>query len=203
MDIFKQMLRHRSQHARPQRQRDAGNERFRDLYQRHADREELAQGRQRAGLHAERRDDVRRFCRTGVLRRRDVRSIRLWPFAGPDRHQRLDQHYFAAYGRPRRHEHISAPPDLRRGAHRKRMVCEHVAATGDTAGAADVSAVSELSRPDVLGSESGSQHGPDRDSAGRNVALEPSDRNQCDRRERQYGCKRDRGASIDRLHRHL
>ena len=47
--------------------------------------------RQRAGLHAERRNHDRRFCRPGVLRRRDVRSIRLWPFAGFDWHQRLDQ----------------------------------------------------------------------------------------------------------------
>ena len=69
-------------------------------------------------------------------------------------------------------------------------------------GAADVSAVSELSRPDVLGSEPGRQHGPDRRlrrperrSSSLQIVINAIDV------ERQYGCERDRGASSDRLHR--
>ncbi len=138
------------------------------------------------------------FVGTRVLRRRDVRSVRLWPFAGFDWHHRLDQHDAATYERPRGREHFGAPGDLRRGAHRKRMVCEHVAAAGDTAGAADVSAVPELPRHDVLGSEPGRQHEPDGDAAGRNYSVESSSRNQRGRRQRQHGCERDpRAQSTD------
>ena len=89
-------------------------------------------------------------------------------------------------------QHITVPAgaktfgpsaDLRPGDQWRRVVCEPVIAAGDTARAADVPAVPELSRNDVLRSEPGRQRGSDRHSARGNFAVEPASGTQRDRRQ--------------------
>ena len=197
MDASEQLFQSRSDHAGAQRCGQPFDERFGDLQQFDAGRRELAQSRQRAGVHAERRAQDRKHCRHQVLLGRDVRSARLRAFTDHRRHHRLDQHDAAAHNRPRWSEDVGPSPNLRCGDQRERVVCEPVDPAGDSAGVADVPALPELPRHDVLRSEPGRQRRSDRHSARGNFTVESASGTQRDRLRWQYRRQPDNHSHLD------
>ncbi len=200
LDVSQHLLQSRCRHGGAQRRRQPGVAQSLDL-QPGSGRLEFAQSCQRTGVHNQRPDQDRRFSKLEGYGRSDVQSVRLCPLAHLERHQRLDLHD---------HQHVTVPAgiktrvppaDLRLSdAVRERMVCKHVDAAGDTAGAASVHAVPELPRLDVFRSKSGRKHGPDRGATDGNLAEQPSGRNRRGRRGRHYGGQPDLRCRIERVH---
>ena len=197
MDASEQLFQSRSDHAGTQRCGQPSDERFGDLQQFDSGRRELAQSHERAGVHAERRAQDRRCCRRQLHRRRDVRSARLCAFTDHQRHHRLDQHTL---------QHITVPAGAKTLVRLQTYgpvtsgsawFANLSIAAGDPAGAADVPAVPELSRHDVLRSEPGRQRRSDRHSARGNFTVESASGTQRDRLRWQYRRQPDNHSHLD------